>query len=101
MMALLKLALFALLAAPALGERRLRGNPVERDQRSLTNTLPFNQKAGAGKHHEQHEEHHGHHVRHLSLLTADRAGRKRTVRRTSGRAGSLSTSRSPSTRLSK
>ena len=35
-MALLKLALFALLAAPAvLGARRLRGNQ-ERDQRSLT-----------------------------------------------------------------
>ena len=45
-MALLKLALFALLAVPALGERRLRGDQVERDQRSLTNTFPFNQKAG-------------------------------------------------------
>merc|ERR1711934_296088 len=54
-MALLKLALFALLAAPAvLGARRLRGKQDQRDQRSLTNTFPFNQKAGA-------EEHHGHH----------------------------------------
>ena len=60
-MAFLKLALFALLAAPALGERRLRGN-VQRDQRSLTNTFPFNQKAGAEEHHgEHHEAHHGHH----------------------------------------
>merc|ERR1711934_1265951 len=56
-MAFLKLALFALLAAPAvLGARRLRGNQ-KRDQRSLTNTFPFNQKAGA----EEHHEHHGHH----------------------------------------
>jgi len=54
-MALLKLALFALLAAPAvLGARRLRG----RDQRSLTDTFPFNQKDGVEGH---HEEHHGHH----------------------------------------
>ena len=60
-MAFLKLALFALLAVPAvLGARRLRGNQ-ERDQRSLTNTFPFNQKAGAEEHHEHHEEHHGHH----------------------------------------
>ena len=57
-MAFQKLALFALLAVPALGERRLRGDQVERDQRSLTNTFPFNQKAGAEEH---HEEHHGHH----------------------------------------
>merc|ERR1712037_710958 len=61
-MAFLKLALFALLAAPAvLGARRLRGNQAFRDQRSLTNTFPFNQKAGAEDHHEHHEEHHGHH----------------------------------------
>merc|ERR1719348_1526209 len=61
-MAFLKLALFALLAAPAvLGARRLRGN-YQRDQRSLTNTFPFNQKAGAEEHHgEHHEAHHGHH----------------------------------------
>ena len=61
-MALLKLALFTLLAAPAvLRARRLRGNQEFRDQRSLTNTFPFNQKAGAEEHHEHHEEHHGHH----------------------------------------
>ena len=61
-MAFLKLALFALLAAPALGARRLRGNQDQRDQRSLTNTFPFNQKAGAEEHHgEHHEAHHGHH----------------------------------------
>merc|ERR1711934_110281 len=57
-MALLKLALFALLATPAvLGARRLRGNPEFRDQRSLTNTFPFNQKAGAEEHHEHHGDH--------------------------------------------
>merc|ERR1712037_246621 len=60
-MALLKLAFFALLAVPALGERRLRGDQVERDQRSLTNTFPFNQKGGAEEHHGHHEEQHGHH----------------------------------------
>ena len=61
-MAFLKLALFALLAAPALGARHLRGNQGQRDQRSLTNTFPFNQKAGAEEHHgEHHEAHHGHH----------------------------------------
>ena len=60
-MAFQKLTLFALLAVPALGERRLRGDQVERDQRSLTNTFPFNQKAGAEEHHEHHEEHDGHH----------------------------------------
>merc|ERR1711936_1221541 len=62
-MAFLKLALFALLAAPAvLGARRLRGHQDQRDQRSLTNTFPFNQKAGAEEHHgEHHEGHHGHH----------------------------------------
>merc|ERR1712212_1220146 len=59
-MALLKLALFALLTAPVvLGARRLRGNE-QRDQRSLTNTFPFNQKAGAEEHHEHHEHHDGH-----------------------------------------
>jgi len=61
-MAFLKLALFALLAVPAvLGARRLRGNQGQRDQRSLTNTFPFNQKAGAEEHHEHHEHHEGHH----------------------------------------
>ena len=62
-MVFLKLALFALLASPALAARRLRGNQVDRDQRSLTNTFPFNQKAGAEEHHgEHHGDHHeGHH----------------------------------------
>merc|ERR1712126_110208 len=61
-MAFLKLALFALLAAPALGARRLRGNVEQRNERSLTNTFPFNRKAGAEEHHgEHHEAHHGHH----------------------------------------
>merc|ERR1712212_996431 len=52
----------ALLTAPVvLGARRLRGNE-QRDQRSLTNTFPFNQKAGTEEHHgEHHEAHHGHH----------------------------------------
>ena len=60
-MAFLKLALFALLTAPAvLGARRLRGN-FERNERSLTNTFPFNQNSGAEEHHEHHEDHHGHH----------------------------------------
>merc|ERR1712033_117477 len=59
-MAFMKLALFALLTAPAvLGARRLRGN-FERDPRSLTNTFPFNQNSGAEEHHEHHEDHHGH-----------------------------------------
>jgi len=61
-MALVKVALFALLASDAaLGARRLRGNQDQRDQRSLTNTFPFNQKAGAEEHHEHHEHHEGHH----------------------------------------
>jgi len=50
-----------------LGARRLRGN-VARDERSLTNTFPFNQKAGGEEHHGDHGDHHGHHAYLRTLL---------------------------------
>merc|ERR1712080_91363 len=46
-----------------LGARTLRGNRnAARDQRSLTNTFPFN--AQDGEEHHAHGDHHGHHGEH-------------------------------------
>merc|ERR1711990_157471 len=59
-MAFVKVLVFFLSASGVLGARQLRGNVEARDQRSLTNTFPFNQKVGAEEHHEHHEAHHGH-----------------------------------------
>ena len=68
---MLKFVLFALAVSnPALGARRLRGN-VARDERSLTNTFPFNQKAGSEEHHGDHGDHHGHHGEASELVSRD------------------------------
>merc|ERR1711962_1505357 len=68
---MLKFVLFALAVSnPALGARRLRGN-VARDERSLTNTFPFNQKAGGEEHHGDHGDHHGHHGEASELVSRD------------------------------
>ena len=67
----MKFVLFALAVSnPALGARRLRGN-VARDERSLTNTFPFNQKAGGEEHHGDHGDHHGHHGEASELVSRD------------------------------
>merc|ERR1712226_1544121 len=52
-----KIVLLVLLAEGALGARRLRNN-AQRDQRSLTNTFPFNANQGAEHHGDHHEGHH-------------------------------------------
>merc|ERR1711874_943575 len=49
-----KIILLVLLTETAFGARQLRNNQP-RDSRSLTNTFPFNQKAGE-EHHEDHHE---------------------------------------------
>ena len=68
---MLKFVLFALAVSnPSLGARRLRGN-VARDERSLTNTFPFNQKAGSEEHHGDHGDHHGHHGEASELVSRD------------------------------
>merc|ERR1711962_901390 len=73
---MLKFVLFALAVSnPALGARRLRGN-VARDERSLTNTFPFNQKAGSEEHHGDHGDHHGPHGEASELVSRNqRTGR--------------------------
>merc|ERR1712126_720354 len=53
-----KIILLFLLVEVALAARRLRNNQ-QRDQRSLTNTFPFNQKEASDKH---HGDHHGNHA---------------------------------------
>merc|ERR1711962_1891377 len=68
---MLKFVVFALsVFNPALGARRLRGN-VARDERSLTDTFPFNQKAGSEEHHGDHGDHHGHHGEASELVSRD------------------------------
>merc|ERR1711970_1415642 len=58
-MAFGKVLVFFLSASGVLGARQLRGNVQARDQRSLTNTFPFNQKsAGEEEHHHDHHDHH-------------------------------------------
>merc|ERR1712055_909000 len=55
-----KIVLLFLLAESALAARQLRNNQ-QRGSRSLTNTFPFNQKAGEdhhGDHGDHHEAHH-------------------------------------------
>merc|ERR1711962_1367499 len=58
-MAFVKALVFFLSVSGALGARQLRGSVQGRDQRSLTNTFPFNQKAGGEEHHRDHGDHHG------------------------------------------
>merc|ERR1711889_36323 len=41
------------------------------DERSLTNTFPFNQKAGGEEHHGDHGDHHGHHGEASELVSRD------------------------------
>ena len=54
----MQVLLFFLSASGALGARQLRGNLHQaRDQRSLTNTFPFNQKSAG-----EEEHHHDHHA---------------------------------------
>merc|ERR1712215_211672 len=65
-----KIALLFLIAEAALAARQLRNNQ-QRGSRSLTNTFPFNQKAGE-EHHGDHGEHHGAHHE----ATASRASRQ-------------------------
>merc|ERR1711973_338588 len=58
-----KAVLLLLLVEGGLGARTLRGNRnAARDQRSLTNTFPFN--AQDGEEHHAHGDHHGHHGEH-------------------------------------
>merc|ERR1712008_324028 len=54
-----KIVLLVLLVEGTLGARRLRNN-AQRDQRSLTNTFPFNANQGAEHHGDHHGE--GHHA---------------------------------------
>merc|ERR1712055_467586 len=54
-----KIVLLFLLAETVLAARQLRHNQ-QRGSRSLTNTFPFNQKAGE-EHHGHHGDHHAHH----------------------------------------
>jgi len=57
-----KFLCLVLLTGGSHGARRLRGNSQSvRDQRSLVNTFPFNQKAG-GEHHADGEHPAGHHA---------------------------------------
>merc|ERR1712168_1772024 len=60
-----KIVLLFLLAETALAARQLRHNQ-QRGSRSLTNTFPFNQKAGED-HHGHHEDHHEAHHEATSL----------------------------------
>merc|ERR1711962_1176796 len=72
-MAYVKALVFFLLVSGALGARQLRGSVQGRDQRSLTNTFPFNQKAGGEEHHGDHGDHHGRHGEASELVS--RTGR--------------------------
>merc|ERR1712055_38968 len=57
-----KIILLFLLTESALAARQLRNNQNQaRGSRSLTNTFPFNQKAGED-HHGDHGDHHGNHA---------------------------------------
>merc|ERR1712059_185783 len=71
-----KIVLLFLLAETALAARQLRHNQ-QRGSRSLTNTFPFNQKAGED-HHGDHGDHHGnHHAPTASVSSLDsRASRQ-------------------------
>merc|ERR1719430_794137 len=57
---IMKIILLLALTVSAFAARQLRGN-TPRGSRSLTNTFPFNQKAGEEEHHGDHGEHHGAH----------------------------------------
>merc|ERR1712055_50316 len=56
----MKIILLLALTGSAFAARQLRGN-TPRGSRSLTNTFPFNQKAGEEEHHGDHGEHPGAH----------------------------------------
>merc|ERR1712058_158516 len=58
-----RVVILLLVAQVTLGARQLRGNG--REAKSLTNTFPFNSKAGADSHHgDHHGAHHGNHGDH-------------------------------------
>merc|ERR1712180_542886 len=58
-----RVVILLVVAQVTLGARQLRGNG--REAKSLTNTFPFNSKAGADSHHgDHHGAHHGNHGNH-------------------------------------
>merc|ERR1712243_499943 len=59
-----RVVILLFVAQVTLGARQLRGNG--REAKSLTNTFPFNSKAGADSHH--HGDHHGNHVQSVEGL---------------------------------
>merc|ERR1712055_952456 len=72
----MKIILLLALTGSAFAARQLRGN-TPRGSRSLTNTFPFNQKAGEEEHHGDHGEHHGAHEAHHEATSLDsRASRQ-------------------------
>merc|ERR1712059_225693 len=71
-----KIVLLFLLAETALAARQLRHNQ-QRGSRSLTNTFPFNQKAGEDHHGDHGDHHEAHHEAHHETTSLDsRASRQ-------------------------